>query len=159
MTSNLFPSRTPHFNHVAMSVPVEQLDAPGRQDICAFYDDVFGWVELPTMTVDRRRLVLSAHSYEQFVFLVADDEPMTCPRMDHFGVSVGALAELHAAHARACAHRQDDPRVDVIDPSVEDHEVVKIHSFYVRYLLPLMVEVQHWEFPQDRASAAAGPGR
>ena len=25
--------------------------------------------------------------------------------------------------------------------------VVKIHSLYVRYLLPMMCEVQWWEFP------------
>jgi hypothetical protein len=164
--TSLFPSRTPHFNHVAMSLPADRLEAEGRQDICDFYGEVFGWQELPTMTVDRRRLVLSAHTpyqpprrhpdwrwlrhhcptFQQFVFLMAEDQPMACPRMDHFGLSVGDLDELRAAHARACAYRERDDRVEIVDPSVDDHEVVKIHSFYVRYLLPLMVEIQYWEF-------------
>lgn len=145
-STNLFPSRTPRVNHVAMSLPPDMLDSEGRRALTDFYGEVFGWIELPTMTLDRQRLVLSLHTYEQFIFLIAGDEPMACPRMDHFGLSVGALDELHAAHARAAAYRERDPRVDLIDPTVEDHEVLKLHSFYVRYLLPLMVEVQYWDW-------------
>ena len=29
---------------------------------------------------------------------------------------------------------------------VDDQKVVKIHSLYVQYLLPMMCEVQWWEF-------------
>jgi hypothetical protein len=29
---------------------------------------------------------------------------------------------------------------------MDDQKVVKIHSLYVKYLLPMMVEVQWWEF-------------
>ena len=59
-----------------------------------FYDEVFGWKELPTETVDRKKLVLSAYTYEQFVFLIADEPPMACPRLDHFGMSVDTEQEL-----------------------------------------------------------------
>jgi len=142
----MFPSRTPRFNHVGISLPGDQLDDDGRKAIIEFYGDVFGWQELPTMTVDRERLVLSAHTYEQFVFLIADEEPMRAPRLDHFGMSVGSLDELHAAYERARAYAENrDGSVDLIAPEVDDHDVVKIHSFYVRYRLPLMVEVQYWE--------------
>ena len=48
---------------------------------------------------------------------------------------------------RAVAFREHDDRVDLIDLHVDDQEVVKIHSFYVSYLLPMMCEVQWWEFP------------
>ena len=155
-STDLFPSRTPQFNHVAMSLPAELLGPEGRKEIVDFYGEVFGWEETPTQTIDGRRLVLMAHSYEQFVFLIADDEPLACPRLDHFGLSVGSLDELHAAHARAVAYRERDDRVDVIDPDVEDHQVLKLHNFYVGYLLPLMVEVQHWEFPSPGRGAAGG---
>jgi hypothetical protein len=145
-SQDLFPSRTPTFNHVALSLPADRLDAAGRKEIVDFYGEVFGWEELPTQTEDRKRLVLSAHTYEQFVFLIADDQPIAAPRLDHFGISVGSVDELHAAHARAAAYRERDDRVDLIDPEIEDHGMVKIHNFYVGYLLPLMLEVQHWEF-------------
>jgi len=58
-----------------MSVPADLLDEQGRHDLVAFYRDVFGWQELPTETVDREKLVLSAYRYDQFVFLIhqADD--------------------------------------------------------------------------------------
>jgi hypothetical protein len=29
---------------------------------------------------------------------------------------------------------------------VDDWEVVKIHSFYTGFLLPMMLEVQYWEY-------------
>jgi len=107
---------------------------------------VFGFDEIDVMTVDRRRLVLSCVHWDQFLFLVAEDEPMRCPRMDHFGFSVGSLAELTAARDRAVEYLAKDDRVDLIDLHVDDREVLKIHSFDVRYLLPMMCEVQWWEF-------------
>jgi len=134
------------FNHVAMSMAADSLDERGRADITAFYSEVFGWQEHPTMTEDRKRLVMGVHSYDQFVFLIADDEPMKTPRLDHFGLSVDTLDELHTVLDRAKAYAEKDDRVEVIDYEVEDHGVLKLHNFYVGYLLPLMVEVQCFEF-------------
>jgi hypothetical protein len=138
--------RQPRFNHVAMSMPADALDETGRKEIVEFYRDVFGWEELPTMTEDRHRLVLQAYSYEQFVFLIADEPHMTCPGLDHFGMSVGTSEELDELLGRAKAFAAHDDRVEIIDRKVEDHGMLKLHSFYVRYLLPLMVEVQHFEW-------------
>src|SRR5215471_1055539 len=124
------PTRTPRFNHVAMSIPAELLGEEGRRDIVRFYDEVFRSKELPTETVDGKKLVLSAYTYEQFVFLIADDPPMACPRLDHFGMSV----------------ETEQDRVDIVDREVTDHGMLAITSFYVRYLLPMMVEIQWWDF-------------
>jgi hypothetical protein len=139
-------SRTPRFNHVAMSLPADALDERGRAEIIDFYREVFGWQELPTMTEDRKRLVLSAWHHEQFVFLHGEEAPMACPRTDHFGLSVGSLAELEALRDKALAFAQRDDRVSVSEQTVEDFEVLKLHSFYVNHLLPLTVEVQHFEY-------------
>jgi hypothetical protein len=138
--------RTPRFNHVAMSVPADLLDEAGREQLCDFYGEVFGWVELPTETVDRKKLVFGVHTIEQFVFLIADDTPMTAPRLDHFGLSVGTEAELDDVLAAAKAYRARDDRVDVIDKTTDDHGVLAIASIYVGYLLPMMVEIQYWDF-------------
>jgi hypothetical protein len=144
--TDLFPARTPHFNHVAMSLPPDLLDEANRADITRFWGDVVGFMEIPQMTEDRKRLVLSCHTVEQFVFLIADDTPMACPRLDHYGISVGSLDDLQAAYDRCVAFRETDERVDLIDASVDDYEVLKIHSFYVGYLLPMMLEIQFWEY-------------
>ncbi len=138
--------RAPRFNHVAMSVASELLEPAGRAELCAFYGEVFGWRELPTETVDGQKLVFSVHTIEQFVFLIADDPPMTCPRLDHFGLSVAAEAELDAVLTAAQAWQARDPRVDIIDKKTEDHGMLAITSIYVRYLLPMMAEIQWWQY-------------
>jgi hypothetical protein len=139
---------TPRFNHVAMSVPADLLDEGGRRDLVDFYSNVFGWQELPTETVDRRKLVLSAYRYDQFVFLIADDSPMACPRLDHFGMGVGSMQELDDLLASAKAYKAKDDRVDIIDKNTEHHPGLDLTSFYVGFLLPMMVEVQHFAFQQ-----------
>jgi hypothetical protein len=140
------PTRAPRFNHVAMSLHPDLLGDEGRRDIVHFFDEVFGWKELPTETVDREKLVLSAYTYEQFVFLIADEPPMACPRLDHFGMSVETEQELDDMLARAKAFQARDDRVDIVDKERTDHGMLAITSFYVRYLLPMMVEVQWWDF-------------
>ncbi|MDQ6852732.1 MAG: hypothetical protein M3046_03415 [Actinomycetota bacterium] len=146
------PTRAPRFNHVAMSLPPDLLGDEGRRDIVHFFDEVFGWKELPTETVDRKKLVLSAYTYEQFVFLIADEPPMTAPRLDHFGMSVATEQELDDMLARARAFQARDDRVDLVDKELTDHGMLAITSFYVGYLLPMMVEVQWWDFKENATS-------
>jgi hypothetical protein len=147
MKSELFPAGIPRLNHVAMSLPADALDEAGRAEILEFYGDCFGWQELPTETVDRTRMVLAVGHWDQFVFLHAEDQPMTAPRLDHVGVAVYSRDDLDAAWARVARWVERDERVDVIEPKIDDFDVLKIHAFYVRHLLPMMVEVQYWEFP------------
>jgi hypothetical protein len=144
----------PRFNHVAMTVPADLLDAEHRAAILAFYGDVFGWEEMPTMTEDRKRMVLMAYEFGQFVFLEADDNPMQASFMDHFGMSVAGRDELSDMLAKATAWTERDDRVTVKNNEVEDFGVLELTSFYVNYLLPLTVEVQHFDWkPQPAASS------
>ena len=140
--------RLPRLNHVAMSLPADALGDEGRAAITRFYRDVFGWEEYDILTEDRKRLVLRVHTDEQFVFLIADDPPMTCPRLDHFGMSVGTLEEFNDLYAKVQAKAESDPEVDVVPAQMENHyDYLHLHSFYVRYKLPMMVEVQHFHYP------------
>jgi hypothetical protein len=148
MAHAMYPTGTPRFNHVAMSLSADLLDQRSRAEICRFWSEVFGFEEIESMTEDRRRLILSCVHWDQFIFLIAEDDPMRCPRMDHFGFSVGSMEELQGVRDRAAAYRTHDDRVDLIDLATDDQTVVKIHSMYVRYLLPMMCEVQWWEFPK-----------
>ena len=156
-TGPAFTSRKPRFNHVAMSLPAEDLDDEHRKLRADFYADVFGFVDIPMMTIDRKRQVFQVHNIEQFLFLIAEDDgsSMSCPRLDHFGLSVGAESELDDILDRAKRWQARDDRVDIIDKKVEDHGALGITSFYVRYLLPMMVEVQWWDFKEQPADAAA----
>ncbi len=143
--------RMPTFNHVAMSVPADRLGEQSREEILRFYGEVFGWTEMPTMTEDRVRLVLRVYNNEQFVFLHADPEPMRCPGLDHFGMSVGTPEQLYEMLERARQFKARDDRVEIVEPQVEDHKVLKLHNFYVRYRLPMMIEVQCYEWQEARA--------
>ena len=136
----------PRFNHVALTVPAELLDAAGRADLLRFHEAVFGWTEMPTMTRDRELLVLRAWSNENFVYLHASPQPMRTEGSEHFGLSVSTPAELDAIYERAGKARERDPRVELHPRQLEDFRVLKLHSFYVRYLLPLMIEVQCFEW-------------
>jgi hypothetical protein len=129
-----------------MSMPADSLDERHRADILAFYGEVFGWQELDTLTADRQRLVMMAHRYDQFVFLIADDAPMRAPRTDHFGQSVASLGELVTLHERCLGYRERDDRVDVIDLHVDEFPGLRLHSFYVGYLMPMMLETQFYEW-------------
>jgi hypothetical protein len=156
MSHPYYPTGTPHFNHVAMSMPADLLDKSHREEICAFWKEVLGFEEMPMMSEDRRRLILSCVHWDQFIFLIADDDPMRCPRMDHFGFAVGSLDELKGVQERAEEFRRRDPRVDLIDLHADDQGVVTIHSLYVAYVLPMMCEVQWWDFAKP---ATANGGR
>src|SRR5262245_8977736 len=134
------PAQT--FNHVAISVPASLLGAEGRASLLDFFGEVFGWTEMPTLSEDGRRLVLRAHSNEQFVFLIADADPMRCPSGDHFGLSVRTPAELDAILERARKYRERDSRVAIDEKTVDDYHVLQLHSFYVGYRLPMKIEVQ-----------------
>jgi hypothetical protein len=152
-TGPRFGARKPRLNHVAMSLSPDLLDDEHRRLIVDFYTDVFGFVELPMLTEDRRRLVLQVHNIEQFLFLIAEDSPMTCPRLDHWGVSVGEESELDDILARAQSWQQRDDRVDIIDKKTEDHGMLAITSIYVKYLLPMMLEIQWWDYKEEAQTA------
>ena len=145
-TGPTFASRKPRMNHVAMSLPPDLLDEKNRALRAEFLGDVFGFYDLPMLTQDRYRQVFQVHNIEQFVFLIADDPPMTCARLDHFGLSVGAEAELDEILARARAWQARDSRVEIVDKKVDDHGMIAITSIYVRFLLPMMIEIQWWDF-------------
>ena len=58
---------------------------------------------------------------------------------------VESLEELKILQARAEEFRSRDDRMEILPYEVEDHTVLKLHNFYVRYLLPLSIEVQYFE--------------
>jgi hypothetical protein len=143
----------PALNHVALTLPSDALDESGRKEIVGFYGDVFGWREYDMLTADRKLLVLGLPRYDQFVYLIGADVAMSAPHTDHFGLAVSTLEEFDELLARIKTKMATDDRIHLEDHSVDDREVVKIHSLYVRHLLPLTVEVQWWEWPPTAASS------
>ena len=138
----------PRFNHIALSVPAEALNGSGREALLRFYGEVFGWTGMPGMERDRELLVLRCHSNEQFVYIHASESPMRCGSMEHFGMSVASPEQLDAIYERARKFGEADSDVEIIERKLDDFKAVKLHSFYVRYRLPVMIEVQCFEWAE-----------
>jgi len=132
----------PRFNHVAISVPAALVSGDNARDLLRFYGEVFGWGAMPTMVEEGELLVLRVHSNEQFVYLHAAKEPLSCPPTDHFGLQVDTPEALDAILERARKFAEDDPRVEISDRMEEDFKAVVLHSVYIRYLLPMRIELQ-----------------
>jgi len=47
--------------------------------------------------------------------------------------------------ARVEAFRDRDDRVEIHPYEIEDHGMLKLHNVYVRFLLPMSIEVQYFE--------------
>jgi hypothetical protein len=149
------PNRSyPRFNHVALTVPEKALDEAGRAALLAFYGAVFGWTEMPTMTVDRELLVLRCYSNEQFVYIHSAERPMETAGSEHIGLSVRTTAELDEMFERAKKYGENDGDVELTKRGCDDFKVVKIHNFYVRYHLPLQIEVQCFEWAEGAGEFA-----
>lgn len=138
------PTR-PYFNHAAFTVDGALLDGEAKADLCAFYGEVFGWQEMPTMSTPGQQLVFRCRTFEEFVFLIAGAEPTRAAEMDHIGISVADRAEVAAHRDRALAFASKDDRVEVTELTTEEFPAVVLTSFYTRFLLPVRIEVQHYE--------------
>jgi hypothetical protein len=138
-------------NHVAMSVPAHVLDEATRANIVAFYGQVFGWSEQALDEPGNPLVIRVSVEPTQFVFVQTDPgEAMQPGHMDHFGVEVSSEEAVDEILTAARRIQQKDSRVEIVDkqvvrtPSPEsafDYETI---NCYVRYILPLMVEVQHF---------------
>ncbi len=140
-----------------MSVPASLLDDRTRAEILAFYGEVFGWCE-QALDEPGHPLVIRIHvAPTQFVFVQPEAaDAMRAGGMDHFGIEVDSEEALDAILASARRLQMHDPRVEIVDkeivrtPSADGAFEYETLNCYVRYILPLSVEVQHF-----RRSAAS----
>jgi len=139
--------RRPSLNHVAMTMDPSVLDEHGRAEVLDFYGEVFGWTEGDNSMEKGNPLILYTGVLGEFVYLLPGDPSMSTPALDHFGLLVPDLDELHTIVERAKARAANDDRVRVIDveartmPGPSSDYVLT--SAYVGFLLPMMVELQH----------------
>jgi len=134
-------------NHVAITMEPDALDDAARAEILEFYGDVFGWIEGDNTGEEGDPLILYTGAFGQFVYLLPADPALTAPPLDHFGMQVETLDDLHAIVGRAQAYATRDDRVRVIDVhsrtthgSVDDYTLT---SAYIGFVIPLMIELQH----------------
>lgn len=137
----------PRLNHVAFTMDRALLDDAGRDEIKDFYGEVFGWTEGDNSMESGNPLILYTGEFAQFVYLLPGDEPMVCPRLDHFGFQVATKEELQEIVDRAKARQATDDRVSIIDVKSRlthgEASEYELTSAYIGFVLPFMVELQH----------------
>ena len=124
-------SFTPRLNHVAMTMSPGSLDDHGRDEIRAFYGDVFGWTEGDNSGESGNPLIMMTGEVMQFVYLLPGDPALACPTLDHFGLEVSSVAEIEAIVAKAKAWQEKDERVTIIDVKArgrKGHEALRAHQ-------------------------------
>jgi hypothetical protein len=130
-------------------MPLDVLDERGRADVLDFYGTVFGWTEGDNTGEAGNPLILYTGAFGQFVYLLPSETPLTAPELDHFGLQVDTLPELHTIVGAAKQYSERDDRVSIIDVHARtthgpQHDYV-LTSAYISFLLPLMIELQHLE--------------
>jgi hypothetical protein len=128
------------FTHMAVTVPHQLFESACRAEWLAFYADVFGWTENPQLAIAGERIFLRAPTDGQYVTVCASDTPMRTGGYEHLGVAVATPEDVHQLHARAHTHAERDARVELGEVEVSYGGC--LHSFRVRYLLPVAIEVQ-----------------
>jgi len=143
VTEELFK---PRMNHVAMSVESDWLDDARRDEIVDFYGEVFDWT-LADSGEASNPLVMMTQEWGDFVYIYpsTDGEYMRTPHLDHYGFRVATLAELDVTLDRAKKRAASDDRVSIIDKDVRKFPTSTLTSCYIGFLLPLMVELQHYD--------------
>jgi hypothetical protein len=151
------PTRPPRFNHVAISVDPAILDDAGRVTFLDFFGEVFGWTEGDNSGESGNPLILYTGAPAQFLYLLPADPYLVSPRLDHFGLEVSTLDELHQIVDRARTYQQRDDRVEIIDVHARTthgttHDFV-LTSAYLGFLLPMMIELQYLQRVEHDAVA------
>ena len=135
----------PHrFNHMELTFPRGALDTAARKDIAAFYGEMFGWSGFDVELFNQRNFILTGTDESQsFILLAEADKHIESPGYDHLGVLCDTRAEVDDLLERAKAWRDKDDRVKIIEFEKDLVQgPVTVHAFYVKYLLPILFDVQ-----------------
>ena len=139
---------TMRINHLELTLPPGTL-AQEKHNLNGFYQDIFGWegIEVPMVKLSCPKYLLRFDAESsQFLFLTEETNALHSTSFDHIGLILESRAAVDAAYERARAWQQKDARVEIMEMQDMDATMVNNHSFYVRYILPLWIELQALEF-------------
>ena len=132
------------FNHMELTFPRGTLTQDMRDEVDAFYGDVFGWTFLDTEVVGQLAHLCQVGNGD-FLLLAEGDKPMSSPGYDHLGFLMDTRDEVDEKLAKCKAWQAKDDRVQIKEYKDLVTPNLIVHAFYVRYLLPLWFDVQSME--------------
>ena len=130
-------------SHVAVTVPAELLSDSRKAEWLAFYEAVFGWTENGAFAIPGERVFVQvpAEGDAQYVTVRASAAPMQTSGYEHLGIWVGSASEIKRHYELASRYADRDSAVELTDLKVRYGG--SLHTFRVRYVLPLAIEVQY----------------
>src|SRR5690242_692717 len=135
------------FNHMELTFPKGALDTATRKDIAAFYGEMFGWSGFDVELFNQTNFLLAGDDASQsFILLAEADKHMQSPGYDHLGLLCDTREEVDELLEVAKRWREKDDRVRIVEFEKDLVQgPVIVHAFYVKYLLPIMFDVQSIE--------------
>jgi hypothetical protein len=132
------------FDHMEVTVPVGSLTATLREEIDGFYGSIFGWTGFDIEVAGRPCRLLMCGS-DQFIQLLESERPLHSPGSDHLGLLLESRQQVDDA-LRACeGYAEKDERVSIERREDLAYPGLTVHTFYVKYLLPLSFDVHSQE--------------
>ena len=131
------------FNHMELTMPEGALDGRAREDIKAFYGEVFDFDALEVPLFGKTGLLLRTDAEtSQFLLLMEQKVHIESPGYDHLGFLYDSRGEVDAKLELVKKWQQRDDRIRIKE--YEDLVIgdVTTRAFYFRYLLPLWFDVQ-----------------
>jgi hypothetical protein len=134
------------FNHMELTFPVGSLTTELRGEIDAFYGSIFGWSALDTEVAGHWCHLLTAEQ-DQFILLAESDTPMHSPGYDHLGLLQESREDVDELLAACERYAEKDDRVQIKHNEDLVYPGRTVHTFYVKYLLPVYFDVHSFERP------------
>lgn len=134
-------------NHMELTFPEGHLTDEKKQQITAFYNELFGWNTIEIEIMEQKALLIMIdEEVSQFILLAESPNPINSPGYDHLGLLFESRAEVDEMLAKCKAFQQDNAEVKIkeYDDLVEGNTTV--HAFYVKHLLPIWFDVQVIEY-------------
>ncbi|MCG8312060.1 MAG: VOC family protein [Pseudomonadales bacterium] len=142
------------FNHMELTVPNGTITSE-KQNLAAFYGEVFGFEILEVPMVDERiqetkLLMRTDPETSQFFFIVeqSHEHCLKVPGYDHLGFLLDDSSAVTAKLTECQAWQKKDPRIEIKQYDDLDTPQALNRTFYVRYILPIWFDIHSIEFHQ-----------
>ena len=133
------------FNHMELTFPRGTLTTELREEIDAFYGNVFGWTGVDAEVVGQMCHILLSEEAQQFILLAESDKPMQSPGYDHLGLLFASREEVDEKLEQVKRYQEKDNRVRIKEYDDLVTGDITTRAFYVKYLLPIFFDVQALE--------------
>jgi hypothetical protein len=129
-----------------ITIPKGAATAAFRDELDAFYSDVFGFTCRRTRMFNEDCVLMDLPTGD-FILLIEGDEVLTARGFDHLGILMPGRDGVDEALGKIKRWREKDDRVQLKEYADGEMDGALFHAFYVKHLLPIWFDVQSIERP------------